>query len=254
MYEISKFGFPQCQKPCFKNVLNKKWENLWEFQQKTEKIDEKFQQQKNEKINEEFQQKMRNFERTNEECKRINRDEWEELCSWNVWEDDSQQPAWQIPNVDDQSSRAASQSRRGQHDVVELAARDGPTGRKCACISRWWSRRRGTRACWKNAGRGGEAKIYATQTNKRIVAPRSSLEFLRNFSYLLNAVLMRSQVGLEGLVLLLQRLDVVELALPVVLFAQALLFSLGPILMDVALVFEFLHQVIQPFQPLYFFP
>jgi hypothetical protein len=24
--------------------------------------------------------------------------------------------------------------------------------------------------------------------------------------------------------------------------------------MDVALVFEFLHQVIQPFQPLYFFP
>lgn len=43
------------------------------------------------------------------------------------------------------------------------------------------------------------------------------LEFLGNSSYLLNAVLVRGKIRLEGFVLLLQRLDFVKLALTEVL-------------------------------------
>lgn len=48
------------------------------------------------------------------------------------------------------------------------------------------------------------------------------LEFLCDGGDLLDAVLVRGEVGLEGLVLLLQRLDVVQLALPEVLRLQHL--------------------------------
>lgn len=69
---------------------------------------------------------------------------------------------------------------------------------------------------------------------------------------LLDAVLVGRQVGLEGFVLLLQRLQFVEAALPEVLALQHLFLSAGPFFMGVGLVLEFLGQMLQALQAHHF--
>lgn len=72
---------------------------------------------------------------------------------------------------------------------------------------------------------------------------------LGNGGDLLDPVLVGGQVALEGLVLLLEGLDLVEAALAEVLALQHLLFAPGPLLVDVSLVLELLGEVVQPLQP-----
>lgn len=74
------------------------------------------------------------------------------------------------------------------------------------------------------------------------------LELLSNSCDLLHAILMRREVRFEGLVLLLQSLEIVQLALPEVLRREHLLFTGGPVLVSVCLVLEFLRQMFQSLQ------
>ena len=77
----------------------------------------------------------------------------------------------------------------------------------------------------------------------------NSLELLGDGSDLLDAVLVGSQIALEGLVLLLEGLEVVELALAEVSALQHLLLAFGPVLVDVGLVLELLGEVLKTLQP-----
>jgi len=75
-----------------------------------------------------------------------------------------------------------------------------------------------------------------------------SLEFLCDRGDLLDAILMSREIRLEGLVLLLQGLELVQLALPEVLGREHLFLAGGPILMRIRLMFELLRQMFQSFQ------
>lgn len=84
---------------------------------------------------------------------------------------------------------------------------------------------------------------------RKTVCSSNSLELLGNSGDLLHAVLMGGKIRLERLVLLLQGLELVELALPEVLRREHLLFTAGPVLMSVGLVLELLSQMLEPLEP-----
>ncbi len=71
------------------------------------------------------------------------------------------------------------------------------------------------------------------------------IQLLGDGGDLFNTILVRGQVGLEGLVLLLHGLQLEDLAVLVVGGAEHLLLARGPGLVDVGLVLELLGQMLQ---------
>lgn len=60
---------------------------------------------------------------------------------------------------------------------------------------------------------------------------------------------MGSKIALKGLMLLLESLELIQLAVTEVAALEHLLLALGPGLVDLCLVLELLGQVLQPLQP-----
>ena len=75
------------------------------------------------------------------------------------------------------------------------------------------------------------------------------LELLGDGSDLLDAILVSCEIALESLVLLLQSLQLVQLALSEVLAGEHLLFAAGPVLVGVGLVLELLSKMLETLKP-----
>merc|ERR1712142_198478 len=78
------------------------------------------------------------------------------------------------------------------------------------------------------------------------------IEFMGDSCNLFNTILVSGEVRLEGLMFLLEGLELIKLAVTEVLALEHILLASSPCLMDVSLVLEFFGKMFKTFKPHHF--